>query len=438
MKPGLRHTWQDLPVLMQHPLLWRHVLLPLGMRRNWWLGSRLASFYRRTAVRGTRIVAVVGSVGKTTTTRAVAVALGAELPQAYLSSFGNGYHNVGLGILGLRPSDSIRVVEAGIKRPNQMAPMAEMLRPDVTVVTAVTSSHHEQLKTLERTRAEKAEMVRALPSNGTAILNGDDPNVRWMASQTAARVVTFGFDANNDVRADGLVLHWPDGMQFSLHTKAKVRDVQTRLLARHQVYALLAAVAAASTEGIDLDDALAALSSLTATPGRMQPVPLPNGALVLRDDCKADQESIEAALDFLAAVPAARRGVVLGEMGLPPGDPEEVYQGLGGRVADIASFAILVGDAPSNPAFLKGAQQRGLAAQSIQLVDTILEAIQATRKGLRPGDVVLLKGTSKQRLGRVSHGLEGQTVRCNLLKCRWSILCEHCPRLARGWPRALA
>lgn len=219
-----------------------------------------------------------------------------------------------------------------------MGYIAQMLRPDVTVGTAVTSSQHQQLNTLERTRAEKSEMVQVLPLNGTAVLNGDDSNLRRMATQTAARAVTSGFDAGNDIRTDSMELHWPAGMRFSLHAGDKVHDVHTRLLGQHKVNANLAAVATALAVGTRLDKALTDLISLTPAPGRLQPVPLPDGIIILRNECRADQESVESALSFLAAVPAVRRGIPLGETRVPRGDPEEVYQEVGGRVADIASL----------------------------------------------------------------------------------------------------
>ena len=84
-------------------------------------------------------------------------------------------------------------------------------RPDVAVITAVGSEHHRSLGTLEVTRAEKSWMVQALPAAGVAVLNGDDPNVMWMRQKTRARVVTFGFGAACDVRADDVRLDWPRG-----------------------------------------------------------------------------------------------------------------------------------------------------------------------------------------------------------------------------------
>ena len=183
--------------------------------RLWPVLSRLASLYRRTAVRRTRIVAVVGSFGKSTTTNAVVTALGGTPypgSQRNISSF------LARGLFRIRPGDRHAVLEVGIGEIGEMAPYARMIRPDITVVTSIGSEHNASLGTLEATRREKAAMVRVLPPSGIAVLNGDDPNVLWMRGETGARVVTFGFGEGNDVRASDVSLaDWPNGTRFTLH-----------------------------------------------------------------------------------------------------------------------------------------------------------------------------------------------------------------------------
>jgi UDP-N-acetylmuramoyl-tripeptide--D-alanyl-D-alanine ligase len=207
-------------------------------------------------------VAVVGSLGKSTTPRSLSAALGCDLPNPYQIGFDNAYNSVALRTFEIRPFAPYTVVEAGIREPGQMAPIARMLRPNVSVVTSIKSDHYEYLGTLQTTRHEKSEMVRALPASGTAVLNGDDPNVRWMEGQTSAKVVTFGFGSGNDVRADNISLHWPHGMQFRLHAYGETRDIRIRLVGKHMVYAVVAAVAVALAEGLTLAQVIPALASL--------------------------------------------------------------------------------------------------------------------------------------------------------------------------------
>jgi len=302
----MRYEWRDLPALLGTPL-GRLRLLDDTINGAWPALRGIAGLYRRTLIRASRVVAVVGSFGKTTTARAVVTALGG-IPHRYLVL--NGRAMVPLAIFRVRPGQRHAVLEVAVTGPGQMAKHARTVRPDIVVVTSVGSEHNRSLKTLEATRAEKAEMVRILPASGWAVLNGDDPNVRWMANQTCARVVTFGFGETNDVRATDPVLDWPHGTRFTLHTPVGTRTVRTRLIGRPMIYPVLAAVAVALSQERPLDRVLPALEGLEPTPGRLQPVALHNGAFLLRDDFKSAQETIEAALDVLENIPAPRRIVV--------------------------------------------------------------------------------------------------------------------------------
>src|SRR5690606_20899084 len=148
--------------------------------------------------RRTRVVAVVGSLGKTTTRRAVHAAL--DCPDRGFSHSNYGA-SLAANLLRVRPGDRYAVLEAGIMGPGAMEGISRMVRPDIVVVTSSASDHHRSFPTLFDTRAEKVRIVSALPPGGIAFLNGDDPHVRWMATQTVAQVVTFGLGPDNDVRA---------------------------------------------------------------------------------------------------------------------------------------------------------------------------------------------------------------------------------------------
>jgi UDP-N-acetylmuramoyl-tripeptide--D-alanyl-D-alanine ligase len=391
---------------------------------------RIASVYRSSIARRTRVVAVVGSYGKSTTSRAVSVALGREARPRIER---NAFSYVAGAVLGIRPGARHAVIEVGIGGRGQMAGYARMLRPDIVVVTAIGSEHNRSLGTLEVTRHEKAEMVRALPSSGLAVLNGDDPNVRWMAGQTRARVVTCGLGEDNDILASDVALDWPHGTRFTLHAGGETRPIAMRLLGRHLVYPTLAAVTVALAEGLALDDVLARLAALPQTPGRLEVVALPNGAYLLRDDFKSSLETIDAALDLLAEIPAQRRVVVLGEVSEPPGSQGPIYRRLGERVGQVATRAIFVGG--NFQRYAAGATRGGLRRADLVDVGTSVQAaVEAVRADLAPGDVVLIKGRDTQRLDRVALALAGRQVRCQITFCDVKVRrCERCPMLERGW-----
>lgn len=394
--------------------------------------SHLSGLYRRTVVRGTRVVAVVGSFGKSTTTNAVVTALGGT---PYPGSQRNVSSFLARALFRIRPGDRHGVIEVGIGGIGEMAPNARVIRPDIVVVTSIGSEHHTSLGTLETTRDEKAAMVRILPPSGLAVLNGDDPNVMWMRGQTRARVVTFGFGESNDVRADNVSLEdWPDGTRFTLHAGGESRDMRIRLIGRPMVYPILAAVAVALAEGFSLDRIQPGLEALDAIPGRLEPVRLPGGAVILRDDFKAAPETIDAALDVLAEIPATRRIVLLGPVTEPPGHQGELYRRLGSRIGSIASRAIFMcGKRNSNCS--AGATAAGMPPSAIVKAGSdIFKIAEDLRRDVGPGDVVLIKGGKNLRPDRISLMLAGRTVRCRIKTCTTKAAsCYHCPMLEQGW-----
>jgi UDP-N-acetylmuramoyl-tripeptide--D-alanyl-D-alanine ligase len=391
--------------------------------------SWLASIYRRTVVRRTRTVVVVGSFGKSTTARATTVALGMT-PHPHITA--NAFTSVVWAVLRIKPSQTHAVVEVGINAPGQMVPYARLTRPDVVVVTSIGSEGATQLGTLEEIAAEKSLMLKALDVSGTAVVNGDDPHVMWMAEQTQARVITYGFGSHCDVRASDLRLDWPDGSRFHLEAFGEQRDVAIQLLGRHMIYPALAAVAVSRLEGFELDQTLSSLSTLPPTPGRMESVILKDGVALLRDDHKSTLETMHAALDVFAEVPAKRRIVLFGDLTEPPADAAPVYEALGARIAEAAAHLIVVGHGLED--YSAGALRAGMPASNIHDGGkTPQQATMVLRRLLQPGDVVLTKGRKGQALSRVQLLLQGERVHCELSLCGIPTTCVQCPMLADGW-----
>ncbi len=392
------------------------------------LTSAVARLYQRLWLRKTNLVVVVGSLGKTTTTRAIMAALGSG-PDPKVEW--NGAATVPLCLLAIPPSQRTGVLEVGIDGPGQMAPIMRPVHPDIVVVTSIASEHSRSFGSLEATRQEKAEAVRVLPPSGAAILNGDDPNVLWMASQTRARVVTFGFGEANRVRATQARIAWPEGTRFRLHVAGVERDASVRLLGRHMVYAALAAVAVALEEGHALDDVLPRLAELVPTASRMALRPLPGGALLLADDFKNTLETIDAALDVLEQIPAARKIVVIGPVADAYGPKLTHCREVARRIGRMAQLAVIVGGYKE---YKGGLRQGGLPSECVRDVGSdYRKAVEILRAELRPGDVVLIKGRSDQRLERIGLALEGKTVCCPRISCHFRMTrCESCSLLAAG------
>ena len=198
------------------------------------------------------------------------------------------------------------------------------------------------------------------------------------------------------------------------------------------VYPCLAALAVAWSENLTLEGAVAALEALPPRPARLQPVQLPGGSWLIRDDFKSQLETIDAALDVLEQVPG-RRIVVIGSVAEPPGSQGPIYRRLGQRLAGIASRVIVVGDAARR--YASGAVAGGLPrAALINAGHDVRAAWEAVQADLRPGDVVLARGRITERLDRVALALQGRDVRCTIESCKLAeIRCESCPKLETGW-----
>ncbi len=394
--------------------------------RLWPVMGYVARSYRVTLGRRPRVVAVVGSVGKTTTMRTVSAVLGRPVSRPALLNM-NSHAAVGRALLGVRPWQNRAVLEVGINSPGQMRKQAATVRPEVVVVTAIARDHWESFHSLDAIRDEKAEMVRALPPSAVAVLNADDPNVRWMAGQTRARVVLTGEAADAEVRATEIGIDWPRGMTFNVHIGERTWPVHSRLMGRHMVFPALAAIAVAYVEGMSIDSAVAAVGTVEPTPGRMQTMVLPSGAVVIRDEFKGTMDAWMAAMDAFAEIPARRRIAVFGEISEVTGNQD--YRDIGQRLGFV-DRAIFVSTSKNFQLFRAGATAGGLAHDRISHARNYVDVLALLEDDVREGDVILIRGRWQQALGRVGLALAGGDVQCRADPCPFKrMLCDVCPML---------
>ncbi|MCO6456821.1 MAG: UDP-N-acetylmuramoyl-tripeptide--D-alanyl-D-alanine ligase [Pirellulaceae bacterium] len=393
------------------------------------LPRTLAAMYRRWGIPRKQLITVIGSLGKSTTTRALRAVL---LEKDHYQSFSNYGSRLAENLLRSPYWQRCDVLEVGISGPGQMRDYARMIRPDVVVVTSIASDHNRSLPTLEQTREEKAEMVRALPSAGLAVLNADDPHVIWMASQTRARVLRYGLRPDCDVWAADLQLNWPTGMAFTLHAGGESVRVQSRLLGGHLVYPLLAAAAVAWQEHMPLARVAQRLETVAPVPARLEPHQLPGGAILIDDSYKSGIESFRVAIDLLRQIPARRRIAVIGDIEEPVGSLGPLYRELGERLASSVDLLISLGASNTIGPLRAAATQAGLARSAIHRIAGGVHGAEEFLRAndLSAGDVVLLKGPYAKRLRRLLLRLQGRSVCCSAEDCRVKVpVCDVCPLL---------
>jgi len=350
------------------------------------LGSVAAGWRRRFSP---LVVGITGSIAKTSTKEAVAAVLGAT--RRTLRTEGNMNNEVGLPLTLLRlgPEHEAAVLEMGMYVGGEIAELAAMARPSIGVVTAVQPVHLSRIGTLDAVERAKGELLEALPSDGTAVLNGDDPIVARMDRRTAARALRYGFTDTADVSADQVESAGTAGMRFRLRTSAGERAVAIPALGRLSVHNALAGAAVGLVAGISLDAIVAALAGGWAAPHRAELVLL-RGVTLVDDSYNASPGSVIAALELLAGLPG-RRVAVLGTM-LELGEGHDTgHVAVGDAAGRTVELLVVVG--PEALGIVEGAQSAGLDGGRIHHVRDVEAALDVLRPRLRDDDVVLVKAS---------------------------------------------
>lgn len=365
------------------------------------LQEAAAAWRRRFNV---RVVGITGSVGKTTTKEITAQVL--RRRYRTLKSLGNLNNEIGvpLSVLRLRDEHQVLVQEMGMYALGEIARLCEIAQPQVGVVTNVGPVHLERLGTMEHIAQAKAELVAALPPDGVAVLNADDPLVAAMASQTRARVFTYGLTPEADLWADEIVSEGMEGIRFRFHYGHEVLHLKVPLLGRHSVHTALRAAAVGLIEGLSWEEIVAGLLD-TGAQLRLVVVPGVRGATLLDDTYNASPASTLAALNLLADldVNGGRRIAVLGDM-LELGSYEEKgHRLVGARAADVVDYLVTVGQRARWIA--DEAISAGLPASRVIALGTAQAAIERLRALIGPGDFVLVKGSRAVQMEQIVSAL---------------------------------
>ncbi len=356
-----------------------------------------------------QIAAITGSAGKTTTKDLAAQlieTLGPTIsPQA---SYNN---EIGHPLTVLRVTGRTRylVCELSARGPGHIAGLCQVAPPAFGVVLCVGHAHAGEFGSIEEVARAKAELPAALPADGAALLNADDPRVRAMASQTRARVVTFGRSPRADVRAVDVTLDESGRPGFTLLTPDGSAPVRLRLYGAHNVANALAAATLAGQLGMPVADVAAGLSAATArSRWRMEVSTRPDGVTVINDAYNANPEALRAALDALAAMARGRRAyAVLGYM-TELGPAAQEFHEQAGLLAARAGVAglIVVGDDAAP--MLVGAKSEPSWQGELVAVPDAAAAVAAVSQRARRGDVVLVKASRAVNLQQVALALTGE------------------------------
>ena len=261
-----------------------------------------------------RVVAVTGSVGKTSTKDLVASALSVAFKTHANERSLNNDFGLPTTILNAPDETQALVLEMGMRGFGEIARLCSVAKPQIGIVTAVANAHTERVGSIDGVARAKRELIEALPKSGTAILNLDDERVWAMRDATEATVLSYGVSVHADVRMSSCTIDDRGCATASVVSPWGEVELKMQVAGRHMVQNALAALCAAGVLGIDLNLAAAAVSVAKISESRMQMRKLQNGVTVIDDSYNANPASMRAALETLASLSAKRRIAFCGLM----------------------------------------------------------------------------------------------------------------------------
>ncbi len=350
------------------------------------------------------VVSVTGSAGKTTAKELIAYVLEASGRRVLrnIKNYNNGLgHPLTVLRLAADPAYDIAVLEMGMSTPlNEIARLCRITPPDVAVELNVLPVHLEHLGTIQRIAEAKAELIEGMKPGGTAVLNADDARVAGMRILSKGETITYGIDNSADVMATNISFAGFGDTRFTLRTPNGTADVIFPLDGKHNVLNALAAAAVGHTFDMTVDEIAAGLSTAQAPPQRGEIIRFDLGFTVINDSYNSNPDALLSMVRTLVggSMPGQRKIVVAGEM-LELGDDAAIRHHQTGSAIAAMDVDILIGVRGHAGEIVAGAVNAGLKdahfAESSQVAGEIVADM------VRPGDVVLVKGSRGVRTEKV-------------------------------------
>jgi len=395
------------------------------------------------------VIAVTGSVGKTSTKEAI-FAVSKSFEPKTRRSFANYNTEIGVPLTILSEKEKIKgfrswlkvilkgltllalrldypkilILEMAADRPGDIKYLTEFVKPNVGVVTAIGEIpvHVEFFSGPKAVAREKAVLIESVAPSGRSILNYDDEVVLEMKEKSRARVLTFGFSPEADVKATNYEMRSPAsgdqaGISFKLEyggsfVPARLYDV----FGKQAVYAVLAAASCGLVLGMNLVEISEALKNYQSPPGRMRMIKGIKNAWIIDDTYNASPLSTMAALEALRAIEGKRKIAVLGDMREIGKYSEEAHQTIGEKAAEFADLLFTVGE---KARFIKSAAiQYGLSEEKIFHFDTQEEAGRALQNAIKQEDIILIKGSRAMKMEKIVEEIMAEPQRAGELLVR--------------------
>lgn len=398
-----------------------------------------------------KIIAVTGSVGKTSTKDAIFTVLSKfktvrKSQKSYNSEIGlpltilgcpNGWNNPliwienilrgFLRIIWVRSYPEWLILEVGAGKPNDIKSVTTWLSPDIVVITCFPDKpvHVEFFGTIEKIIEEKSTLAFALKKDGVLILNHDDEKVYALHEKANRKTLSYGLHENATyhgthpaykyINEKGMAM--PEGISFKLEYDGNTFPVMLpHLIGMHYVNSALASLAVAHEIGCDLLQSIDALTEYTTPPGRLSLIEGINNSMVIDDTYNASPVATSAAIKVLSDMKAKRKIAVLGDMLELGKMTEEAHREVGEQVASVTDMLVVVG--PRAKFIALGAKDKGFDASKITEFDNSKITAEFLKGIVQKGDIVLLKGSQGVRLERAVEAIMAHPEQKSKLLCR--------------------
>jgi len=351
-----------------------------------------------------KAVGITGSHGKTSCKEMVAAALRGSGPVVKTRGNLNNHIGVPLSLLELNSAARWGVFEVAMNHPGEIRPLAELVQPDIGVLTGIGWAHIEAFASREEIAQEKSHLLRVLGPGDVAVFPGEDPFLKGAASWTSARCLTVGTGASCDVQLYAIAGD-DSGMVFSVSTpNGAFEDVRIPLFGDHMVRNAGLAVAVAVAAEADLPQALEALSGVELPQGRLNVIRFREGWLV-DDTYNANPDSMCAGMRSLQSLPGTGRSwALLGAMAELGEHSESLHRWVGEQAVTLGMDGVLAtGD--FSKALVEGARSAGMDPERTRWFPDARALAQAYVEVGRPGDRILVKGSRAAAMEEVVHYL---------------------------------
>lgn len=397
-----------------------------------------------------KIVGITGSVGKTSCKEAVFAVLHERFEVRKNEKNYNNEIGLPLTIIGAESGErsfwkwlavffkwlgvmifpvrypEILILEMGADRPGDISYLTDFIKPKIGIITDISGSHLEFFKTVEGVAKEKGTLVKSLNRRGMAILNADNSYSAKMKNQVRCQAMMFGFSEEADIRSTGEDFNFDEethkvkGLSFKLNYKGTSLPVRlNNVLARHQIYAALAAAAVGAEFAINLVEISQALEKFSSPAGRMNLFSGIKNSSIVDDTYNSSPASAKAALAVLAVIPASRKIAVLGDMLELGTESENLHRNLAKEIT--ASGTQIIFAVGKRMQFAVQALERmNFPAENIYTFNNSIEASKKLQEIIQEGDLILVKGSQGMRMEKIVEEVMANPEEAEKLLCRQS------------------